>query len=250
MKILSIGNSFSDDAHRYISEIAKSNGEDFKTVNLYIGGCSLELHSDNIADDNPVYGITYNGMPTNFFTSIKTALESEDWDVITLQQASHLSFDYSKYQPCLKKISEYVKKFAPGAKLYVHQTWSYLDGSENMLNLGFANHGDMFKRIKEAYFIASQSMDAPLIPCGQAMEMLAETDISHHRDAIHASFGAGRYMLGLVWYETLTGRLAPRTDKITFDEPVSQREIELAQKFAHKAVQMYKSEKLTESLYA
>ena len=249
MKILSIGNSFSDDAHRYISEIAKSNGENIKTVNLYIGGCSLELHNENIADDKPVYGITHSGIPTNFYTSIRTALESDDWDVVTVQQVSHLSFDYSKYQPYLRNLSDYIKKFAPGAKLYVHQTWTYLNGSENILDLGFATHGDMFKRVKEAYFIASQSMDAPLIPCGEAMEMLADTDTQHHRDAIHASLGIGKYMLGLVWYETLTGKLAPRTDKITFDEPVSLHEIELAQKFAHKAVEMYRKEKLTQTVY-
>lgn len=249
MKILSIGNSFSDDAHRYISEIAKSNGENIKTVNLYIGGCSLELHDENIKEDKPAYGITYGGVPTGFGTSIKTALESDDWDVVTLQQASHFSFDYSTYQPFLKNLTEYVRKYAPGAKLYIHQTWSYRDGSENMFNLGFANHGEMFKRVKEAYFIAAQSANAPIIPGGEAMEMLACTNTEHHRDAIHASLGIGRYLLGLVWYETLTGKLAPRTDKITFDEPVSQTEIELAQKLAHKAVSMYREDKLTETVF-
>ena len=36
MKVLSIGNSFSQDATRYLHQIAKNSGDDFKTVNLYV----------------------------------------------------------------------------------------------------------------------------------------------------------------------------------------------------------------------
>ena len=40
MKVLAIGNSFSNDAMRYLHGIAKADGVDMKTVNLFIGGCS------------------------------------------------------------------------------------------------------------------------------------------------------------------------------------------------------------------
>ena len=48
MKILSIGNSFSEDAQRYLHQIANANGDDIFCANLYIGGCSLERHYNNI----------------------------------------------------------------------------------------------------------------------------------------------------------------------------------------------------------
>lgn len=48
MKILSIGNSFSQDAQRYLHRLAKHEGVQLKTVNLYIGGCSLQRHYENI----------------------------------------------------------------------------------------------------------------------------------------------------------------------------------------------------------
>ena len=48
MKILSIGNSFSQDAQRYLHRLAKNEGVDMKTVNLYIGGCPLRSHYLNI----------------------------------------------------------------------------------------------------------------------------------------------------------------------------------------------------------
>ena len=41
MKVLAIGNSFSNDAMRYLHGIAKADGVDMKTVNLFIGGCPL-----------------------------------------------------------------------------------------------------------------------------------------------------------------------------------------------------------------
>jgi hypothetical protein len=54
MKILSIGNSFSQDAQRYISKIAAARGEELYTKNLHIGGCSLERHHSNMLTDEPM----------------------------------------------------------------------------------------------------------------------------------------------------------------------------------------------------
>ena len=42
MKVLAIGNSFSNDAMRYLHGIAKADGVDMKTVNLFIGGCRFQ----------------------------------------------------------------------------------------------------------------------------------------------------------------------------------------------------------------
>jgi hypothetical protein len=42
MKILAIGNSFSDDATGWLHQIAKAGGVDLKAVSLCIGGCPLE----------------------------------------------------------------------------------------------------------------------------------------------------------------------------------------------------------------
>ena len=51
MKVLAIGNSFSQDATHYLHKIAASDGVEMKVVNLYIGGCSLEQHWKNIQAD-------------------------------------------------------------------------------------------------------------------------------------------------------------------------------------------------------
>ena len=44
MNVLAIGNSFSEDATRYLHQIAKAQGTPLTVVNLVIGGCSLERH--------------------------------------------------------------------------------------------------------------------------------------------------------------------------------------------------------------
>ena len=48
MKVLAIGNSFSEDATRYLHQIGEAAGVKNQIVNLYIGGCPLETHWENI----------------------------------------------------------------------------------------------------------------------------------------------------------------------------------------------------------
>ena len=122
MKILSIGNSFSQDATRYLHRMAADNGIDLKTVNLYIGGCSLKTHYYNILDDAKKYLMEFNGFSTGFYVSIKEALMSDEWDYVTVQQASHLSYKPESYQPYLNELAAYIKKYCPHTKILVHQT--------------------------------------------------------------------------------------------------------------------------------
>ena len=112
MKVLAIGNSFLNDAMRYLHGIAKADGVDMKTVNLFIGGCPLSRHYANIHNDAADYDFEFNGVRTGIKVSIKQALQSDIWDVVTLQQASSLSVDYNTYQPYLNALADYVRFYA------------------------------------------------------------------------------------------------------------------------------------------
>ena len=48
LRILAVGNSFSEDATYYLHQILEIAGVENQVVNLYIGGCSLEKHWRNI----------------------------------------------------------------------------------------------------------------------------------------------------------------------------------------------------------
>jgi len=51
MDILSIGNSFSQDAQRYLHQIARVDGVNIRSFNLCIGGCCLSNHYRNVLND-------------------------------------------------------------------------------------------------------------------------------------------------------------------------------------------------------
>ncbi len=226
MKILSIGNSFSQDAQRYLSRLAKREGVAIKSVNLYIGGCPLRTHYLNMLDDIPAYDFQFNGDSTGIKVSIRQALASDNWDVITLQQASHLSTDYSTYTPYLEALADYARKYCPHAKLYIHQTWAYEDGSARLASVGYEKTDAMLADIRTAYSSAAAAINADgIIPSGEAMLAALDGGIAKiHRDTFHASLGAGRYLLALTWYKTLTGNDISANAFDELDEPVTDEE--------------------------
>ena len=125
MNILSIGNSFSKDAHRYLHQIATADGSNLHCFNLYIGGCPLSYHYRNMHSEERNYALEMNGTSTGFKVSLKEALLNRDWDIITVQQVSAQSPNYETYQPYLDGLVEYIKRLVPKAKIDVHQTWAY-----------------------------------------------------------------------------------------------------------------------------
>ena len=108
MKILSIGNSFSTDAHRYLYRLARLNGVEMKTVNLTIGGCDLETHWKNAKENNAFYDMETNGDNPVEGIGISEALISDKFDIITLQQASRLSGIHDSVQPYLTDLVGFI----------------------------------------------------------------------------------------------------------------------------------------------
>lgn len=228
MNVLAIGNSFSQDATRYLHDIAKADGVDLTVVNLYIGGCPLSKHYRNMLADSKAYELQFNGVPTGFLVSLKEALLSRDWDYVSFQQASPSSVDYETYQPYLNELSAYVRKLAPKAKQVIHETWAYEQGSD-LLNekMGYSDQKDMYHDINSSYAKAKKDMDAyMLIPSGTLFqEMLSQGITRIHRDTFHASLGIGRYALALLWYRALTGRDISENTFSDFDEEISAEDV-------------------------
>ncbi len=101
LKILTIGNSFSDDTMEYAWQIADSLGvKEIYLGNLYIGGCTLDTHASNAANDSAAYEYRVNSNGT--WSTAKSyrmgdAIASCDWDFVSLQQASGSSGVASTY---------------------------------------------------------------------------------------------------------------------------------------------------------
>ena len=229
MNILAIGNSFSQDATRYIHQIARADGVELNVANLYIGGCPLFKHFQNIMADAKEYELDYNGYRTLFKVSLKEALLNREWDYITVQQASGYSVNYDAYQPYLNELAMYVKKYAPKAKIVVHETWAYEQDSEKLKNLGYTDHKDMYNDLKNAYEKAAKDINADaVIKSGTLLQKLIDKGMGKvHRDTFHATLGAGRYALGLLWYKTLTRNDIANNTFCDFDEEVTDEQIKI-----------------------
>lgn len=219
MKILSIGNSFSADAHAYLHKLAEQRGIEISTVNLAIGGCSLEAHYNNMADNNKNYLLSINGEDwEKDLVTIKEIIESDSFDVVTLQQVSHFSGMYETYEPYLSQLASYVRKCQPDARLYFHSTWAYEIDSDHF---GFANYENnqekMFNSICDASEMAREQINAEIIPSGKVIQKMRECipafDYKNGGqslccDGFHMSHTYGRYAVALTWLTTLTGKRA------------------------------------------
>ena len=231
MKVLAIGNSFSEDGTRYLYQIAKAAQVDMKVVNLIIGGCPLRLHFANSIENNRNYSMQLNGMASGFKVSIREALLSDAWDVVTIQQASQLSVNYETFQPYLNYMVDYIRMHAPKAKLYLQQTWAYEEGSKRLCEeLKYEKAEDMLKDIQASYQEAAEDIRADgIIRSGEVMYEMVKRGIEKvHRDPIHAKLGIGRYALGLTWYATLTGNDVMNNPFVDLMEEASVEDMQIA----------------------
>lgn len=216
LKILSIGNSFSEDAHRYLYSIAAADGVEIVTYNLYIGGCSLQQHWENYQNNAEAYCFQKNGvLNSDIYTSISKALQFADWDIITLQQASHFSGKEETYHPYIENLLAAVKAQVPGARIYLYETWEYAQNSTHSAFVEYQSDSDvMFQALDHAYHSVAKQLNLPMIPVGPAVHQaksvlraagLPAEDILY-RDGFHLHLNYGRYLAAAVWYKTLCGK--------------------------------------------
>ena len=217
IKILAVGNSFSQDACAYLHQIAASGGVESKVVNLYIGGCSLERHIKNTraGDDEELYSYELNGCTTEgHMVSILDGVLDDEWDFVTMQQASIDSGFPATYHPYLEELSAYVKKYAPNARQVIHETWAYEQTlrSPSSKRYGYSQKM-MYASVTAAYHEAADFLGVDMIRSGELVQALRSDpcfDITGGgmpitRDGYHVSIPYGRYALGALWFEKLMG---------------------------------------------
>jgi hypothetical protein len=215
MKLLSIGNSFSQDAQEWLHQIAVANGVELETTNLMIGGCSLETHWNNMHSGEAAYYLEQNAQNMNRMINLEDALAMEAWDVITVQQASHYSGQPQTYVPYITDLVAYVRAKCPDAKVYFHQTWAYEIDSDHGGFLTYnRDQGEMYRRICDCAAMAQRLIGADVLPSGPVVQYLRENDpafdykngaLSLNRDGFHLSWDYGRYAAAATWYTVLFG---------------------------------------------
>lgn len=211
-KILSIGNSFSVDALHYFTEITNAAAMDIMSFNLYIGGCSLQLHTGNLESNSPDYICYLNGRETDCKVSIREALRKEQWDIVTIQQASHDSGILDTYEPYGTELIHCIQEYVPSAEIWFHQTWAYEHGSDHPL---FSRYDCDQQKMYEAIVVSAEEFtqrhNLPIIPCGSVIQTLRRMPDFDYlnggrslcRDSFHMSMSYGRYAVAATWAERL-----------------------------------------------
>ena len=240
MKVLSIGNSFSEDAHAYLHKIALASGEELDTLNLMIGGCSLERHYNNMLSGEAAYGIEINGGAIDGHISLSDALKRERWDVVTLQQVSGSSGRPQSYFPYLGELYDFVRKNLPDAKIYFHQTWAYeTDSAHAAFDAYSKSQDEMYRRICDTAEMVSRLLGIELIPVGPTIQTLRDTlpefdykngGRSLCRDGFHLSLDYGRFTAAAVWFHTLTGKRINTDAFDTLDRDLLERIVSIIEK--------------------
>jgi hypothetical protein len=179
MKVLTIGNSFSGNALRYMNEIVAADG----TVNMCygradLGGCSLEklcnlIEQCELLPNVKPYDFAYNGEKDSTPMTLKEILVKDKWDYVTIQQVSSLSWVKDSYEPYFTKLYNIVKELAPQAEIVVHQTWAYRKDGESLKDFGITQQ-QMFERLEENYSEMAGKHSCRIIPSGEALQKARE----------------------------------------------------------------------------
>ena len=244
VRILSIGNSFSEDAvEQHLHDIAVADGKEVIIGNMYIGGCSLKRHLTNARENKPAYRYRKIGLDGKKVTikefTLEQALADESWDYVSLQQQSGNSGIYSTWEESLPVLLEYVKARVPKkAKLMLHQTWAY-DPTSTHKDFKNYDHNQvkMYNAIVDAVDRAAKLTGIKIIiPCGTAVQNARTTLLKDTitRDGYHLHKPCGRYTAACTWYEKIFRRNVIGNTYLPKGMTPEQRLA--AQKSAHAAV--------------
>ena len=216
LKVLTIGNSFSENTSVYASEIARSNGKDLTFGYLKFPSCTIEMHYTAAVENRAVFkfDVTFpdgthdtaaqKAAASSFDdvdgggATVEYALNYCDWDVIVFQQES----SSSRYASTFEKLGDliaYVQAKAPNARLAIHEVWRWGDWN-----------ADQFALIQANTRAAAAQYQLEYIPTGTAFEYartaLGSDTIVNDNDGHHQHANAyGQYIAGSCYVAALFG---------------------------------------------
>ncbi len=177
IRLLTIGNSFSENAITFLPQLAAADGTvAFDIGRASLGGCSLEKHW-NLADytrrapDYKPYRLKGDEASS---ATLQEALSLQPWDFVTLQQASPKSWIRDSYEPFLGNLIGVVQTLAPTAEILLHQTWGYRSDAGFLADKGITQRY-MFDRIRENYDHFGARYKLRLLRSGEAVQQARET---------------------------------------------------------------------------
>jgi len=239
LKVLAIGNSFSDDAvETYLYQLAAEQGDTLLIGNARIGGCDIDKHLANLKGDKPAYiyrKIVDGVLRETVDVTLSMIIKDEDWDIITLQQVSYLAGKSTSFHN-LQALKSLVLANAtnPNVEIVWHMTWSYPRSSRSR---GFDYYGFDQQVMYDSIVVTMNEILPTVgieryIPTGTAIQRAREElgDI-FNRDGLHLKKSLGRYLAGCVWCEFLTGKDITRNP--LWPEEISGYDMRIIKRVVH-----------------
>ncbi|RLZ10539.1 DUF4886 domain-containing protein [Faecalibacter macacae] len=244
IKILLIGNSFSEDAvEKYLHQITKSSNKYIYIGNLYISGGTLENHWNNLSTNRSIYRFftsDFKGIKkVQFNYNLETAITEQHWDYISLQQVSYNSGIQSSFDPYLNLlIDEITLKTKLNQRFVLHQTWAYSNDSDHS---GFQNYQNnqllMYSSIVNTYnyWLNKNNKISFIIPAGTAIQNARNTVIGDNltRDGYHLN-DKGKLVVSYTWFQKLFKVSALESSFLSDD--ISSNENYILKKCANSAI--------------
>lgn len=210
LRVLMVGNSFTDDVVSYIDDIVSNTDIDRNTCCIYTltqGGAQLMTWYYKYAHKEAVSIYRKTGdyqMPVEHGSMEE--IFSQPWDVVSFQQVSTLSTDIRTFSPYLEKLITYARQNCTNEQLAFcwHLTWSYWEGEETKgpkEKQGWENIVTTAEEMIENFGINI------IIPSGTAIQNARNTKLntklSITRDGRHIGNGTGQYIIGCTLFESL-----------------------------------------------
>jgi hypothetical protein len=224
VKLLTVGNSFADDATSYLPDIAKAGGRELVLFRANLPGCPLERHARHlglaVARPDAPEGSPYKNHPVlkisgKDMVSLPEALGALDWDYVTIQQLSAFSFKADTYEPYAQQLVASIKKHSPGAQILVHQTWAYREDHKYFQRGDGFTQEKMCEQLSAAYGQLAKRYGLRILPSGEAMQAARQTPRWQYRpdpdfDFKNPSAGLlpeqrGSLNIGWVWKKNQDG---------------------------------------------
>lgn len=247
VKILAVGNSLTSNATQYLWEIITSAGVPKENVvigRLFLSGCSIERHWNNIVDFDEEYDYAKNSLgfwdyKGNY--SVQMALEDEEWDYIILQETIASVHIKSAYRN-LENMVNYIKGTNPNAQLAWHLIWAYQTETESKWckyqTLG--QQLELYEKIISTYNsqVVPLSKIELLIPAGTAVQNLRTSYIgdTFSTDGIHMDEKHGMYVTALTWYAALTGGSVDEVEWVPSKYPELKNDLPIIRQAVKDAV--------------
>ena len=215
IKILSLGNSYSQNSMWQLYDLCKQAGvKEVDIAIMYIAGCSLDKHWEGVQNNSAEYQLYRNNSGEWEITenyTIEKILAEKDWNIISLQQKSDQAGDETKFTN-LDNMVNYVSNVCPDATLLWNMTWPYTNNSKWMSSQQIYNCDDttMYKKIAECTqnIVAKNEKIKGIVPVGTAVMNARTSKLKaqmHLDDGSHLSEDIGYYVAAYTWLGYLTG---------------------------------------------